>query len=139
MTAAPARPGWVSFAVGVMFVGGIAQIALGILTIFLRYAQSVVDDGIAFPITLVGTGMILLGLFVIALASGVARASRASRLSATTVLLLGLALMLIELWVSADGDWSGVLVQGAAAAAVIIPLWSRAGRRYFAVRRPAVR
>lgn len=121
-----------SFAVAVMFIGGIAQVALGILTIFLRYAQSVVDEGITLPVTLLGAGMILLGLFVIGLASGVARASRVSRLSATVVLLLGLLLMLVELAVSADGDWSGVLVQGAAAAAVVIPLWSRAGRRYFA-------
>ncbi len=67
------RPGVVTFSVVLMYIGGIAQIILGILTIFLRYTPEAQSGGIALPITLLGAGMILFGLLVIGLASGVAR------------------------------------------------------------------
>jgi len=117
-----------------MYIGGIAQIALGILTIFLRYTPDVAADRIAFAVTLTGAGMILFGLFVIALASGVARGSRMSRLSATVVVVLGLVLMGAELIAADDGDWSGVAIQLVVVTCVAVPLWTGAGRRYFAVR-----
>jgi heme A synthase len=130
----PRRPGWVTWAVVLMYIGGITQIALGIVTIFLRYAPDVAADGIALAVTLVGAGIILLGLFVVALASGIARGSRASRLTVTVVLLLGLVLALSDLVVADDGDWSGATIQLVLVAAVILPLWAGPGRRYFAVR-----
>jgi heme A synthase len=128
------RPGAVTFAVVLMYIGGIAQIALGILTIFLRYVPDVAADGVAFAVTLTGAGMILFGLFVVALASGVSRGSRVSRLSATVVVVLALALMVADLIVADDGDWSGVAIQGLVVVCVVLPLWTGAGRRYFAVR-----
>ena len=128
------RPGWVTWAVVLMYIGGIIQIALGILTVFLRYAPDVAADGIALGVTLVGAGIILFGLFVIGLASGVARGSRASRVGATVVILLGLALAIADLVIAGDADWSGVAIQLILVAAVIVPLWVGAGRRYFAVR-----
>ncbi|WP_346655143.1 hypothetical protein [Arthrobacter sp. 260] len=129
----PPRPGMVTFAVVLMYVSGIAQIALGVLTMFLRYAPVVVAEGIAFAVTLAGAGMVLFGLFVIALASGVARGSATSRLGATTVMLLGLAVMVVDLVAADDGDWIGVVSQTVFAVAVTVPLWVGAGRRYFAV------
>lgn len=130
----PRRPGLVTWAVVLMYIGGITQIGLGIVTVFLRYAPDVAAEGIALGVTLVGAGIILFGLFVIALASGVARGSRASRLGATVVILLGLALAITALVVADDGDWSGVTIQLVLVAAVILPLWVGPGRRYFAVR-----
>jgi hypothetical protein len=124
----------VTFAVVVMYAGGLAQIALGILTLFVRYIPDAPTGGLGLLITLFGAGMILFGLFVIALASAVARGSRAGRVSATVVLLLALALALTDLVVVGDGDWSGVAVQLVASAAVILPLWTEPGRRYFAPR-----
>jgi len=128
------RPGGVTFAVVLMYIGGIIQIALGVLTIFLRYAPDVAADGTTFAVSLTGAGMVLFGLFVVALASGVARGSRVSRLSATVVVALGLVLMLADLIVTDDGDWSGVAIQGVVVACVVLPLWTGTGRRYFARR-----
>ena len=127
------RPGLVTLAVVLMYIGGIAQIALGILTIFLRYAPEASADGVSLAVTLFGVAMILFGLFVIALASGVARGSRMSRLGATVVMLLGLVLAVVDLIVAADGDWSAVAVQLVVSALVIVPLWTGPGRRYFSV------
>lgn len=129
---ARSRPGLVTFAVVLMYIGGIAQIALGILAIFLRYTPEASEDGVALTVTLLGVAMILFGLFVIALASGVARASRASRIGATVVMLLGVLVALVDLVVAGDGDWSGLAVQLVVAAAVIVPLWTGSGARYFA-------
>jgi lysylphosphatidylglycerol synthetase-like protein (DUF2156 family) len=128
------RPGLVTFSVVLMYIGGIAQIILGILTIFLRYTPEAQSGGIALPITLLGAGMILFGLLVIGLASGVARGSEAARRGATAVMLLGLAFALVDLIVAADGDWSAVIVQSIATVAVVVPQWVGRGRRYFEAR-----
>lgn len=128
------RPGLVTVAVVVMYAGGLAQIALGILTLFIRYVPDAPTGDIGLLVTLFGAGMILFGLFVIALASGVARGSRAARVSATVIMLLALALAVTDLVIVGDGDWSGVAVQIVSSAVVILPLWTGPGRRYFAPR-----
>ena len=128
------RPYSVTLAVALMYVGGIAQVALGIGIIFLRYTPEAEANETELAVSLFGAGMILFGLFVIALASGVARGSRASRAAATVVLLLALILTIVDLAVAADGDWTAVAVQLAVSTAVIVPLWTGSGRRYFAVR-----
>ncbi|MBM7794544.1 hypothetical protein [Paenarthrobacter ilicis] len=125
------RPGTVTFAVVLMYMAGITQILLGILTIFLRYAPDAQSQGVTLPITLLGAGMVLFGLLVIGLASGVARGSSAARQGATAVMLLGLAFAVLDLLVAADGDWSAVISQSIASFAVVVPLWTGRGRRYF--------
>ena len=130
----PKRPGVVTFSVVLMYIGGIAQIILGILTIFLRYTPEAQSGGIALPITLLGAGMILFGLLVIGLASGVARGSSAARRGATAVMLLGLAFAVLDLIIAADNDWSAVISQSVATVAVLVPLWTGRGRRYFETR-----
>ncbi|WP_237715817.1 hypothetical protein [Arthrobacter sp. M2012083] len=130
----PKRPGVVTFSVVLMYIGGIAQIILGILTIFLRYTPEAQSGGIALPITLFGAGMVLFGLLVIGLASGVARGSEAARRGATAVMLLGLAFAVLDLIIASDGDWSAVISQSIATVAVVIPLWVGRGRRYFETR-----
>ncbi|MFJ5958014.1 hypothetical protein ACIQC5_18915 [Paenarthrobacter sp. NPDC092416] len=130
----PKRPGAVTFSVVLMYIGGIAQIILGILTIFLRYTPEAQAGGIALPITLLGAGMILFGLLVIGLASGVARGSEGARRGATAVMLLGLVLAVLDLIIAADGDWSAVISQFLATVAVVVPLWIGRGRRYFETR-----
>ncbi|WP_314323336.1 hypothetical protein [Paenarthrobacter ilicis] len=125
------RPGTVTFAVVLMYMAGITQILLGILTIFLRYTPDAQSQGVTLPITLLGAGMVLFGLLVIGLASGVARGSSAARQGATAVMLLGLAFAVLDLLVAADGDWSAVISQSIASIAVVVPLWTGRGRRYF--------
>jgi hypothetical protein len=126
------RPGWVTTAVVLLYIGAILQITVGILAIFLRYAPDA--DEVAFAITLIGAGIILFGLFMIGLASGVARGSRPARLATSAVILLVFALSLVDLFVAADGDWTGVTIQLVLMLAVLLPLWVGAGRRYFAPR-----
>lgn len=128
------RPTAVTIAVVVLYLGGVAQIALGILSIFLRYSTEIQTDGLTLAVTLFGAGMVLFGLFMIAVASGVARGSRLSRVTASVVVLLALALAITDLVVAASGDWSGVVIQALVALAVVVPLWSGAGRGYFADR-----
>ncbi|MFB2581373.1 hypothetical protein ACEXQD_08980 [Herbiconiux sp. P15] len=127
-----ARPGSVTFAVVLVYIAGVAQIALGILAIFLRYTPEASEGETALAVTLLGAAMVLFGLFVIALASGVARGSRVSRTVVTVLMLLAVALAVVDLVVAADGDWSGLAVQLVVSALVILPLWLGAGRRYFA-------
>ncbi|TAJ49224.1 MAG: hypothetical protein EPO52_04565 [Herbiconiux sp.] len=122
----------VTFVVVLIYIAGIADIVLGVLTIFLRYLPETAADGIRLPVTLLGVGMVLFGLLLVALASGVARGSRAARTGATVVLLAGLALDVADLVIAADGDWSGVITQLIVCALVIIPLWVGSARRYFA-------
>ena len=124
-------PGSVTVSVVLMYLGGIVQMGLGIIIVFLRYAPGVTADELTLPVTLVGVGIVLFGLFVVSLASGVARGRRAARLSATIVILLGWVLFIVDLLISADGDWSGVIIQTVVAVAVIVPLWVGAGRQYF--------
>ncbi|WP_368496292.1 hypothetical protein [Herbiconiux sp. A18JL235] len=126
------RPGLVTLAVVLMYIGGIAQIALGILAIFLRYAPEASEGDTALVVTLLGVAMILFGLFVVSLASGVARASRMSRLVASILLVLAVLVAVLDLVVAGDGDWSGLAVQLVVSAAVVVPLWVGPGRRYFA-------
>lgn len=127
----PRRPGVVTFSVVLMYIGGIAQIVLGVLTIFLRYTPEAQSGGVALPVTLLGAGMVLFGLLVIGLASGVARESSAARSGATAVMFLGLAFAVVDLVVAADGDWSAVISQSIATVLVVVPLWVGRGRRYF--------
>ena len=127
------RPGLVTFAVVLMYIGGIAQIALGVLAIFLRYAPEASEGDTALVVTLLGVAMILFGLFVVSLASGVARASRMSRLVASILLVLAVLVAVLDLVVAGDGDWSGLALQLVVSAVVVVPLWVGPGRRYFAV------
>ncbi|MFB2557418.1 hypothetical protein [Herbiconiux liangxiaofengii] len=128
------RPGFVTFAVVLVYLGGITQIMVGILGVFLRYLPEVAESGVVLAVTLFGAGMILFGLFVIALASGVARGSRASRLGVTIVLVLALLSAILVVVVTEEGDWSVAAIQLVVTSAVIVPLWTGPGRRYFAAR-----
>ncbi|WP_285025411.1 hypothetical protein [Plantibacter sp. ME-Dv--P-122b] len=128
------RPATVTGAVVLLYLGGIAQIGLGVVSIFLRYSTEVQADGLTLAVTLTGAGMALFGLFMIAIASGVARGSALSRASASAIVVLALGLAVADLVVAGDGDWTGVVVQSIVAAAVLLPLWLGGGRRYFAVR-----
>ena len=127
----PKRPGAVTFSVVLMYIGGIAQILLGVLTIFLRYTPEAQSGGVALPVTLLGAGMVLFGLLVIGLGSGVARGSSAARSGGTAVMFLGLAFAVVDLLVAADGDWSAVISQSIATVLVVVLLWVGRGRRYF--------
>ncbi len=127
------RPVPVTVAVVLVYVGGFANTALGVLVLLSRY-QVDADDVLA--VSLVGAATILLGLLTVAGGSSLARGSRLARALLTAylsllVVLQGLALALTEL----DPTIITALL---AALAVIAAIWIPAtARRYFRRTAPA--
>ena len=121
------RPVPVTVAVVLVYVGGFANTALGVLVLLSRYQ---VDADDVLPVSLVGAATILLGLLTVAGGSSLARGSRLARTLLTAylsllVVLQGLALALTEL----DPTIITALL---AAVAVIAAIWiPPTARRYF--------
>ena len=69
------------------YISGIFDIIAGILLILLRYDDAVRASGGAFPITLLGTGMILIGLLTVAMASGLTRGRNIARIFVTALVV----------------------------------------------------
>ena len=126
------RPGTVTLVVVLMYLVGVSEIAFGIVTIFARYGVDARAEDQRLVFSLLGAALILFGLFVIMLASGVARGSRFSRAATTTIMTLGLAADVVGYVADPGGGWSSVLVQGIACVVVFPMLWLGAGARYFA-------
>lgn len=126
-TAAARRPLPVTVAVALVYVGGFANTALGILVLLARYQ---VDADDVLPVSLVGAATILLGLLTVAGGSSLARGSRLARNLLTAylsllVVLQALALALTEL----DPTIIAALL---AAVAVLAAVWiPPTARRYF--------
>lgn len=131
------RPATVTLVVVLMYIAGISEIIFGILTIFARYGVdggvvNGADEQLRVSIAVVGAVLVLFGLFVIALASGIARGSRFSRIATTVVLALGLTLDAVSYALDPSGGVGALVVQALVSAAVCALLWLRPGSRYFA-------
>jgi hypothetical protein len=127
------RPVTVTLVVIVLYALGVAQILLGIVGLFDRYESGVIGTGLAAATTIVAAGLILFGLFVIALASGVARGSRLSRTIVTVVLALSIALDALTVIGSSRVPVETV-VEASVMALAILALWVPPASRY--LRRP---
>lgn len=108
----------VSLAVAFVYLTGLLGILVGILVLLSRYE---VPASEVLPVSLIGAGIILLGLLIIGIASGVARGSRLSRIILTVFLAAQLPLQILAI-VSADWDWI-TIAQGAAGAFTLVVLW----------------
>lgn len=121
------RPAVVTLAVVLVYIGGFANTALGILILLARYE---VPDDEVLAVSLVGAATILLGLLTVAGASSLARGSRLARVLLTAYLavlgvLQGLSLTLT------DRDLA-VIIPLVATIAVIAAVWiPPTSRRYF--------
>ena len=119
-------------AVVLVYISAIANVALGIVVLLSRYQAAPAD---VLWVSLLGAAVILFGLLVIAVASGLARGSRLSRGLATVYLGILIALSVLTI-VTTDGwDWSST-IDLAVEALILIALWAPPGSRHFA--RPAV-
>ncbi|MCS5719690.1 hypothetical protein N1027_16275 [Herbiconiux sp. CPCC 205763] len=125
------RPGLVTFSVVLIYIAGIVDVLLGIAAIFVRYLPEAEADGLVFPVTVVGAAMIIIGLAIVSLASGVARGSRFARGAITILLLVGLVLGIVELVLDPDDGPSGLIGQAVACVVVALPLWIGPGGRFF--------
>ena len=113
------------------YIAGFLAIGVGILFILLRY---VVDNGMfggSFGVTLIGAVVILLGLFIIALASALTRGKHYARVLTTIAMAAEFALAVIALVVDATSYWFEIALMAAAVLTTVV-LWVGRGGRYFA-------
>lgn len=115
--------------VAVLAYGGAAlAVLLGVLVVLSRY--DAVDDTEVRTISLVGAGLVLLGLLVLSAAAGLRRGSGFSRLLVTVWFALLLALNTLILVGSDAWDWVAA-VSALVAGAVIALLWTPPAARMF--------
>jgi len=113
------------------YVAGVLSIGVGILFILLRYVADIATLGGQFGVTLIGAGVILFGLFIIALASALSRGKHYARVGLTIALGVETALAVISLIVDADSVWFEVLLI-VVSVLIVLALWVGRPRAYFA-------
>ena len=113
------------------YVAGFLSIGVGLLFILLRYVTDIPSLGGQFGVTLIGAGVILLGLFILALASALSRGKHYARVLLTVALGIQLVLAVASLIVDADYVWPEVLLI-VVSVLIILALWLGRPREYFA-------
>lgn len=127
------RPIAVTIAVVLVALTGAYNTALGILVLLSRYDVAAQD---VLAVSLIGAGIILFGLLTLAVASGIARGSRLSRLLVSVYIGIQLTLHVVAI-VTSDA-WDGLIfVQIALQIALVVVMWTPPGSRYFRSRAPA--
>lgn len=115
------------------YISGIFDIVAGILLILLRYDDAVRASGDALPITLWGTGMILIGLLTVAMASGLTRGRNIARIFVTALVSLSTIVDIIDL-IAAPGDggaWWSFGIGAVVTALIILALWAGRSAEFF--------
>lgn len=128
---APARRGAVlTIVVVVVYVLAFANVALGILVLLSRYD---VPEADVLTVSLLGAGIILFGLLMVALASALARGSRLARLLLTGYVGLLILLQLVTI-ISTDVWDIPATVQLLVQAGAVVLIWVPPASRYFVAR-----
>lgn len=134
MNAQPVRrPVLVTLAVILVTISGLSNTIVGVLLLLSRYDVSA-DQ--VLTVSLLGVGVVLFGLLTLAIASGIARGSRLSRLLLTFYLAVQIMLHTVVVVTSDTWDVAGIL-QIAVAAGLLALVWAPQGSRYFRSRVPA--
>lgn len=134
MNAPPARrPVLVTLAVVLVAISGLSNTTVGVLLLLSRYDVPV-DE--VLTVSLLGVGVVLFGLLTLAIASGIARGSRLSRLLLTLYLVAQVVLHVIVVITNDTWDVAGI-VQIVVAAGLVTLVWSPRGSQYFRSRVPA--
>lgn len=126
------RPVVVTLSIVLVYVTAFLSIAVGILVLLSRYQVAAED---VLVVSLLGAAIILLGLLMIAVASGLGRGSRFSRMLMTIYLVLAIALHVTTIATTDGWQWSAI-VQGVLDLLILAALWLPPGSRWF-VARPA--
>lgn len=131
MTApAPRRRGQplvVTIAVVLVYVSGLLSTLVGVLVLLSRY--QVPDDDV-LAVSLLGAGIILLGLLTIAVASALTRGSRLARLSLSVYLVVQVGLQIVTIITTDDWDWTEI-AQIVIEVLVLLAVWAPPGSRHF--------
>jgi ABC-type uncharacterized transport system permease subunit len=129
-TERPKPPAAVVLVVVLAYALGVLDIVAGLVLILLRYDAEVRATGNAFTITWWGAGMIIAGLFAIAVASGLTRARRDARVLAT--IAAGLSAFIAVVYIALDPSYPWFqLAVIAVAVLVILALWTGRSGRFF--------
>ena len=118
----------VTIAIVLVYLSALSSVALGILILLSRYR---VPDDSVLAVTLVGSAIILFGLLMIAIASGLSRGSRFARLLITVYFGILVALNVFTIVTTDDWDAFSV-VQTIVQAVVVAALWLPPGSLRFA-------
>ncbi|WP_137843175.1 hypothetical protein [Microbacterium sp. 2FI] len=121
------RPAVVTIAVVLVYIVAFANVLVGTLVLLSRYR---VGSGAVLAVSLLGAAIILVGLLLVAVASGIARGSRLSRILASVYLGILMSLHLATLLTTDGWDWSAA-VQFALGAFVLTALWAPPAARHF--------
>ena len=132
-TERPRPPKRVVVVVVLTYISGILDILAGILLILLRYDDVVRASGDAYPVTLWGAGMILLGLLTVAMASGLTRGRNSARIFVTVLVSLSTLVSVIDVIAApTDGSsWWSLAIGGVISALIILALWTGRPAEFF--------
>ena len=111
-----------------VYLSGFLATGFGILVLLGRYEGETAGD--VLIISLMGAGIALFGLLVVAVAAGVRRGSALSRLLVTIYLALTVVLDVVVI-VSSDRWDGGAIVTGVVATAILVLLWTPPASRTF--------
>lgn len=118
----------VTIAIVLIYVTALASVAVGIIVLLSRYR---VPAGDVLVVSLLGAAVILLGLLMIAIASGISRGSAFSRILISIYLLIAIALHITTIVSTDVWDWSPAL-QAVLDVLILAALWLPPGSRFFA-------
>lgn len=122
------RPVIVTIAVVLVYLSAFANVALGVLVLLSRYDVAEAD---VLRVSLLGAAIILFGLLLIGMASGLARGSRLSRIFATVYLGVLLVLSVLTIATTDGWDW-GSMLDVTIEVLILVALWAPPGSRHFA-------
>ncbi|AZS37778.1 hypothetical protein CVS47_02424 [Microbacterium lemovicicum] len=128
------RPVVVTVAVVLVYLSGILNVIVGTFVLLSRY--DVAPDDV-LPVSLLGAGLILFGLLTLAVASGLSRGSRLSRILVTLYLVAQLVLHVITIAVADAWDWTEA-AQILLELLILAAVWAPPGARFFVRRTAAV-
>ncbi|MBO1902916.1 hypothetical protein J4H92_13275 [Leucobacter weissii] len=127
------RPWTVTLAVVLITVDGLLGALFGILVLLSRYR---VDREEMLLVSLVGAGVVLGSLLTLAVASGIARGSRLSRILVTLYAVIETTLFVVTVIATDPWDLSSILLF-ALTLLVVSVLWLPPGSRHFTSREAA--
>lgn len=129
-TARPKPPAPVVAVIVLSYALGVLDIVAGLALILSRYVGVVRATGNSFTVTWLGAGMIIVGLFVIAVASGLTRGRRDARVLASIGAGLSTLIAGVDIALDPSDPWLHLAII-ATAVFVILALWTGRSRGFF--------
>ena len=114
---------------------GVAQVGLGVVVIFGRYASGIAGTSSYAVVTVAGAALVLLGLLTVAVASGLRRGDRQARTVSTVLIALGVVGHAISALEGSSIPWAQAVAVVLSIAAIAV-MWTGRSGKWFARPRP---